>query len=73
VRKVAKEALSAELNALILTKDPTAQPGTKAYLKLVQDCLTELVKDLSKQQVKAFEDVVTVRNTVGVDPDLKAK
>jgi hypothetical protein len=70
---VAKEALSAELNALILTKDPTAHPGTKDYLKLVQDCLTELVKGLSKKQVEEFEDLATLRNTVGVAPDLKAR
>jgi hypothetical protein len=70
---VVKEALSAELNALILTKDPTAHPGTKDYLKLVQDCLTELIKGLSKKQLEDFADVANVRNTVGVEPGLKAK
>lgn len=70
---MAKEALSAELNALILTKNSSAYPGTKDYLKLVQDCLTELVNGLSQKQVQQYADVATVRNTVGVHPDLKAK
>jgi hypothetical protein len=70
---VAREALSAELNALVLTKDSTAHPGTKEYLTLVQDCLTELMKGLSKKQVEDFADVANLRNTVGVEPGLKAK
>jgi len=70
---VAKEALSAQLNALILTKDSTAYPGTKKYLRFLQDSLTELVEGLSKKQAEQFADVATVRNTVGVEPALKAK
>jgi hypothetical protein len=70
---VAREALSSELNALVLTKDSTAHPGTKAYLILVQDCLTELVKGLSDKQRQQFEDLAALRNSVGVAPDLKAK
>jgi hypothetical protein len=70
---VAKEALSAELNALILTKDPNAHPGTKNYLRHVQECLTTLIEGLSKNQVEQFENLALLRNTAGVAPDLKAK
>jgi hypothetical protein len=70
---VAKEALSAELNELVLTKDATAHPGTREYLKLVQDCLTELLKGLTKKQFEEFAALATLRNDVGVEPDLKAK
>jgi hypothetical protein len=70
---VAKEALSAELNDLILTKDSTAHPGTKEYLIHVQDCLTELLKGLTKKQFEEFAALATLRNTVGVESDLKAK
>ena len=70
---MAKEALSAELDAHILTKDPNAIRGTGSYLTHHQDCLTELIEGLSKTQIQQFEDVANLRNTVGVDPLLKAK
>jgi hypothetical protein len=73
VRKVAKEAMSDELNALVLARDSTAHPGTTDYLKHVQDCLTDLVKGLSKKQAQDFAEVAALRNRVGVDPGLKAK
>jgi hypothetical protein len=72
-RRVAKEALSAELDARILTKDSSATRGTGSYLTHHNHCLTELMNGLSEQQVERFEGVAHLRNTVGVDPILKAK
>jgi hypothetical protein len=73
VRKVVKEQMSDEVDALVLEKDPRATRGSKNYLTLVQDCLTEVIEGLSKEKVKEFADLADLRNTVGVDPDLKAK
>jgi hypothetical protein len=73
VRKVVKEAMADELNALILKKDSSAHPGTQGYLTLVQKCLTVLVEGLSPEKKRRFEEVATLRNSVGVEPDLKAK
>jgi hypothetical protein len=70
---VVREQMSAKLNELILEKDSASHPGTKAYLKLVQGCLTELVDGLGKQKRAEFDDIAALQNTVGVDADLKAK
>jgi hypothetical protein len=73
VHKVVKEQMSDEVDALVLEKDPRAIRGSKDYLTLVQDCLTEVIKGLSKEKVKEFADLADLWNAVGVDPDLKAK
>jgi len=73
LRKVVKDKMSDELNALILTKDSSAHPGTTQYLTLLQQCLTNLINSLSKERTQEFEDLATLRNSVGVDGDLKAK
>ena len=72
-RKVIKEQMADELKALILKQDPSAKSGEHGYLKHVQRCLSKLVKRLSKDELKKYEDVAALRNAVGVDPELKAK
>jgi hypothetical protein len=72
-RKVIKEKMSDELNALVLDVDSEAQPGSKGYLKHVQACLTKLIEGMSEEKVKEFEEEAAVRNSEGVDASLRAK
>ena len=65
--------MSAELNRLILQKDPAALPGSKGYMAHIQECLTRLVKGLSEQQQQEFAALAQEWNTAGVDVDQQAK
>ena len=65
--------MSAELNGLILQKDPAALPGSKGYMTHIQECLTTLVKGLSEQQQEEFAALAQEWNTAGVDIDKQAK
>jgi hypothetical protein len=73
VRKVVREKMSDEVDAVVLAKDPGAKRGTTDYLILVQDCLTSVIEGLSKEKLKEFADLADLRNAEGVDVDLKAK
>jgi hypothetical protein len=73
VRKVVREKMSDEVDALVLEQDPGAKRGSKDYLTLVQDCITTVIEGLSKEKLKEFSDLADLRNAEGVDVDLKAK
>jgi hypothetical protein len=73
LRKVVKEQMSDEVDALVLKKNPEARRGTKDYLVLVQDCLTTLIDGLSKEKKKELTSLAEEWNSTGVDPDIKAK
>jgi hypothetical protein len=73
VRKVVKEKMSAELNALVLQQDSAALPGTKGYMRYVQKCLTGLVKGLSEAEQREFAALAHEWNIAGVDMDKQAK
>lgn len=68
-----KQEMSAELDALILQKDSAALPGTTGYMRHVQECLTVLVKKLSKEKEKEFAALAHQWNVAGVDEDKQAK
>ena len=73
VRKVVKEQMAAELNALVLQKDSSALPGTKGYMRHVQECLTVLVQGLSEDKEQEFTALANEWNSAGVDADKQAK
>jgi hypothetical protein len=73
LRKVVRQEMGADLNALILKRDPTALPGSSVYLRHVQECLTELVDGLSKDKAKEFASLAIEWNSGGVDAHTQAK
>ena len=73
LRKVVKEQMSDEVDALVLKKNPDAKRGTKDYLVLVQDCLTTFIDGLSKEKQEELTALAEEWNSMGVDPDIKAK
>ena len=73
LRKVVKEKKYKELNARILRKDPTADPGTKQYMAVVNKTLSGMIGKLSEEEKKEYQEIADQRNAEGVDPELKAR
>lgn len=73
LRKVFKEKKYEELNARILKKDPTAEPGTKQYISVVNKALSGMIGKLSEEEKKEYQEIADQRNAEGVDPELKAR
>jgi hypothetical protein len=73
VRKVVREKMSDEVDAVVLSKDPGARRGTKDYLTLVQDCLTTVMEGLSEEKLTEFAEIANLRNAEGVDVEIQAK
>jgi hypothetical protein len=73
LRKVVMKEMSEDVNAAILRKNSTAHPGTRQYLRHLQDCITQVVGCLNKEKRKEFEGLAAAWNAAGVDADLQAK
>ena len=73
VRKIVKELMEDEIDAVIKQRDPNCRAGTKDYIKLYQRAWTEVEKGLSEEKRREYENLAEEWNREGTTLAVKAR